>query len=582
MLILGVHSGYHDACAVLHDDYRLVAAVAQERMTRRKTDGGRLPVEAIDECLAIAGADKRDVGAIVLGRGAFPARFYDHLPLDRAVEAKLRRLLGKEKHKSMERECVRYRRTDSEAMFRVAPFLDALGLAPATALRFFNHHEAHALPCLFHTDWDEALLYTADGGGDNVQYSIRSFRNGRIETLDGGDEALGAPMRVDSVGLAYGYATQALGFRINRHEGKLTGLAAWGRPVAAEAIRARFRVDERGIIGSDFASNAAMRDWLFALFQGLKREDVAASVQLFLEETVLDAVRRLLAQTGHRKLGLSGGVFANVRLNQRLAEELPVDEIFVYPPMSDQGLAGGGVLRFLLDRDGLPTWLANRYRLDHLYFGRDFGPEIDRAMAGDAAITRVEGDPVEAAASLLAEGRIVAIYAKGMEYGPRALGARSIMASPANAGVNDSLNDRLERSEFMPFAPFVAEHDADTVFALGRASAYAARFMTVTCATRPEWKGRIPAVVHVDGTARPQTIRRSQNPLYFDILAAFKARTGLPVLVNTSFNVHEEPIINTPAECLKALRDGRIDYVVTEKGLYAGPTAGASLAAAPA
>jgi carbamoyltransferase len=573
MLILGVHSGYHDACAALYDGYRLVAAVAQERMTRRKIDGGRVPTEAIDECLAIAGADKKDVGALVLGRAAFPTRFYSHLPFDRALEAKVRRLVGKEKHKSMERECVRYRRTDSEAMFRAGDFLGALGLKPGIPVRFFNHHEAHALPTLFHTDWDNALLYTADGGGDNVQYSHRVFRDGKIEELFGGDAELARPMRVDSVGLAYGYATQALGFRINRHEGKTTGLAALGRPVFYDAIARHFRVDDAGQITSDFADNPAMRQFLFDLFKGAKREDVAASIQRVLEEFVIKAVARLLEQSGARKLGLAGGVFANVRLNQRLAEELPVEEVFVYPAMSDQGLAAGGVLKFLLERDGLETWLDNRYRLETLYLGRDFGGGIDRVLGTATGIERVPGASVDAASGLIAEGGIVAIYTKGMEYGPRALGARTILATPADATINDTLNRRLERSEFMPFAPVVAEEDADTVFKLGRAKAYAARFMTITAHVQPGWQERIPAVVHVDGTARPQVIRRAWNPLYYDILKAFERRTGLPILINTSFNVHEEPIINRPEECLRALADGRIDYVATENAVYAGPAA---------
>jgi len=574
MLILGVHSGYHDACAALYDGYRLVAAVAQERMTRRKIDGGRVPTEAIDECLAIAGAARKEVGALVLGRGAFPARFYDHLPFDRALEAKLRRLVGKEKHKSMERECVRYGRADSEAMFRAGDFLGALELPAGIPVRFFNHHEAHALPSLFHTYWDAALLYTADGGGDNVQYSHRVFRDGKIETLFGGDEELARPMRVDSVGLAYGYATQALGFRINRHEGKTTGLAALGKPVFYDAIAAHFRTDGAGTITSDFTDNPAMRNFLLDLFKGAKREDVAASIQRFLEEFVLQAVGRLLARSSVRKLGLAGGVFANVRLNQRLAEELPVDEVFVYPAMSDQGLAAGGVLKYLLERDGLETWLKNRYPLETLYYGRDFGDGIDRVLGADAAIRRLPGAPVETAAELVAKGSIVAIYTKGMEYGPRALGARTILATPSDAAINDTLNERLERSEFMPFAPVVAEEDADRVFKLGRAKAYAARFMTITAHVQPGWRERIPAVVHVDGTARPQTIRRAANPLYYDILKAFERRTGLPILINTSFNVHEEPIINRPEECLRALRDRRIDYVVTERAVYAGPAAG--------
>lgn len=578
MLILGIHPGYHDACAALHDEYRLLAAVAQERMTRRKIDGGRVPLEAIDECLAIAGRTRRDVDAVVLGRGAFPARYYTHFGPRRRIESWVRRGVGREKHKSMERECVRAGRTDSESMFDAAGFLADYGFRPDAAVRFFIHHLAHALPCLFHTDWPDALLYTADGGGDNVQYSHRVFRDGQLETLHGGDEALRRPLRIDSLGLAYGYATQALGFRINRHEGKLTGLAALGRPVLAAALARHFHVDEDGVVGTDFPSYPAMRRFIIEEWAaGAAREDVAASVQNVLEETVLTAVGRLLARSGVRHLGLAGGVFANVRLNQRLAEELPVDEVFVYPAMSDQGLAAGGVLQFLLERDGMPAWLARRRRLEQLYLGRDFGPEIDRAFAADAGFRRVSSAqeaPVAAAARLIHEaGAAVAIYTRGMEYGPRALGARSILARPTEAAINDSLNRRLERSEFMPFAPVVRDRDAEAVFALTPATRYAARFMTVTCGVRPEWATRIPAVVHVDGTARPQVVRREDNPPYYDVIGAYAARSGVPVLINTSFNVHEEPIINTPAECLRALRDGRIDYVLTDEALW-GPAAG--------
>ncbi|MBM3483765.1 MAG: hypothetical protein FJX66_10740, partial [Alphaproteobacteria bacterium] len=230
MLILGVHSGYHEASACLFDDYRLVAAVALERLTRRKIDGGRVPIEAIDECLAIGGVTRAQIDAVVLGRGPFPWRYYTHFRGGRLVEGLVRQAIGREKHKSMERELGYAGRTDSEAIFDSTLFLAEHGFRADCALRFFNHHLAHALPTLFHTDWSEALLYTADGGGDNVQYSHRVFRAGRIETLYGGDEELLRPLRIDSVGLAYGYATQALGFRINRHEGKLTGLAAYGKP----------------------------------------------------------------------------------------------------------------------------------------------------------------------------------------------------------------------------------------------------------------------------------------------------------------------------------------------------------------
>jgi carbamoyltransferase len=155
-----------------------------------------------------------------------------------------------------------------------------------------------------------------------------------------------------------------------------------------------------------------------------------------------------------------------------------------------------------------------------------------------------------------------------MEYGPRALGARSILANPSRRETHDLLNKRLSRSEFMPFAPVIAAEKAAAVFEIGAVNSYACRFMTITCNVKPQWRERIAAVVHIDGSARPQTIEREVNPLYYDILTAFERENGLPVLVNTSFNVHEEPIVNKPSECIKALVDGRIDFVVTTKGTY--------------
>ena len=568
MIILGVHPGYHEAAACLFDDYRMVSAISLERLTRRKIDGGRMPDEAIDECLAIAGLSRRDVDAVVLGRGAYAWRYFKHFRGSRLLEGKIRHALGKEKHKSMERELVRAGHADSQALFDGNKFLADFGFRESTQLSFFNHHLAHALPTLFHTDWKDALLYTSDGGGDNVQYSQRIFQDGDLRSLYGGDECFTAPARIDSLGLAYGYATQALGWRINRHEGKLTGLAALGEPSVAAAISAHFKVDTKGQIRSDFSTNPELRQFMFKTAENTSREDMAASIQEVLEQVTLESVRRLLGHHSVRHLGLSGGVFGNVRLNRLLAEETDIEEVFVYPAMSDQGLPAGGVLQFLLERDGMKTWLAARYPLETLYFGRNWGDNADKVLGGTAGLTAISDNPVDKTAELLCQGKAVAIFSHGMEFGPRALGARSILASPADAGINDALNHRLSRSEFMPFAPVIAEEDATELFDINARNRYAARFMTITCDVKQSWRPRIPAVVHVDGTARPQIIRRAHNPLYYDILAAFKQRSGLPTMINTSFNVHEEPIINRPEECAQALLDDRVDFVVTDQAVY--------------
>ena len=568
MIILGIHPGYHDAAACLFDDYQMIAAVALERLTRRKIDGGRVPFEAVEECLTIAGIPITQIDAVVLGRGAFPWSYYNHFRGGRLIEGKVRLAIGKEKHKSMERECVRSSTSDSLSIFRSEIFLSELGARSDVSVSFYNHHLAHALPTLFHTDWDEALLYTADGGGDNVQYSHRLYKHGQLKTLYGGDEGLRSPMRIDSLGLAYGFVTQALGWRINRHEGKLTGLAAFGEPLAFDVMAKHFTVNEQGQILSDFKSNVEMRQLFFNLAKQHSKQNMAASVQKLLEKFILRSVRQLLELYPVRQLGLAGGVFANVTLNRILSDEADLDEVFIYPAMGDHGLPAGGVLQYLLERDGLDVWLSNRSSLDDLYFGRDWNANGDEAFENDSRIMAVSKSPIEYSAKLIASGKVIAIYTKGMEYGPRALGARSILASPSDAKINDILNKRLGRSEFMPFAPVVAEKDANKVFDLDKTKQYAARFMTITCDVRADWRQKIPAVVHIDGTARPQILKRAVNPLYYDILEAHKKNTGLPVLINTSFNVHEEPIINSPEECIQAVLDNRIDYFVTSRAVY--------------
>lgn len=370
-----------------------------------------------------------------------------------------------------------------------------------------------------------------------------------------------------SVGLAYRLMTEALGYTPNRHEGKLTGLAAYGEPEIYDEIRAPFRVLDDGQITSELGSAKELKSLIFSAARRTTPQNAAASVQKLLEDLVLASIGAHLRRSNARQVALAGGVFANVTLNRRIAELPGVERVFIFPGMGDEGLAVGGLYQYLLERDGLQHWLAQRRPLADVYWGGAYDAELPHFFA-EPEIERLPGAVAETAARLLQEGKIVALFNGRMEFGPRALGARSILASPAQQSVNDTLNARLNRTEFMPFAPCVLEEDADEVFEVTDANRYALRFMTITCKVRQEWRARIPAVVHVDGTARPQIVREESNPLYAQILRCFKRRSGLPVLVNTSFNAHEEPIIYTPAECLRALRAGRVDYVATESGVY--------------
>jgi carbamoyltransferase len=300
----------------------------------------------------------------------------------------------------------------------------------------------------------------------------------------------------------------------------------------------------------------------------LSREDAAASVQFVLEKLVCEAVGAILRNTGLRDVAAAGGIFANVRFNRALLEAAGAERVFIFPAMGDEGLPVGACLLYLHERDGAAAWQRQRRPLTRVDLGRDHHAVFEQARAAWPTVRQETEAHVEKAVDALVAGKVVAIVTGRMEYGPRALGNRSILASPVRHEINDSINRRLNRSEFMPFAPVVLESHAAQVFDIHPGNAHAARFMTITCAVRPEWRERIAAVVHVDGSARPQTIGPAENPLYFEILSRFHARTGLPVLVNTSFNVHEEPIIDTPAQALRALVDKRVDFIVTESGLY--------------
>jgi len=554
-------------------DYDIKAAVQLERLTRYKGDGRTYPDLCIEELLDMIGATRRDVDVLALTRSDFPVQYFHHFHGYRWLREHYRTYIQGKKTRFIPRETLRAKTTRDTDIFDAASFARDSGFRDDVVVYFYNHHKAHALPTLFYSDWEDALMVTADGGGDNINHSRRRFANGQIEEIYGGDEWLTRIPPIDSLGQAYAAATRALGFRDNRHEGKLTGLSAMGEPAFAERIGQYFRVDEVGHIFSDFRRNSEMFNLLREIAKEGSREDVAASIQKVLEDKMLLSVSRLLRHYPAKHLGVAGGVFANVRLNRVLAEQLDLEEIFVFPPMGDEGLPIGGSLVYLLERDGIAHWLKQRRRLKDVYLGRDYTAAADPILSAIPGIRRLTGDPIEHSAKRLAVGEIGAIYTGRMEYGPRALGARSILANPSRRETHDLLNTRLDRTEFMPFAPVIAADRASEVFDVNKVNAYACRFMTITCNVRPNWRDRIAAVVHVDGSARPQTIVRESNPLYFDILMAFEKITGIPVLVNTSFNVHEEPIVNTPRECAQALLDRRIDFVVTSQAIYeAEPT----------
>lgn len=566
MYILGIHTG-HDAGACVFADDTLLAFCKEERLNRIKNDGGFFDLQSVDEVLRIADIGRQQVDAVAFTRMKFPVSCFRLKGLP--FRDWRRKALGQRRDRSLGSLIIRHQNLDAAAFLDFPRLRKTMGLRADVALHFSNHHRAHILSSLRYCDWpDDVLLVSCDGGGDGAHYSAYRYGDGRLEQLWGGEETLlDQPQdAAASIGLAYAFATAACGFKPNRHEGKLTGLAAFGEPKVAAQIVSLFVVDDEGRVSSPLTGGKALHEALGRLFSGLSNADIAASIQIATEEVVINWLRTLLRKHPAHFIAMSGGVFSNVRLNQLVAALPGIHEVFIFPAMGDEGLPVGACVDYWIASQGLAR--LSRDRLRHLYFGWPYRGD-DLLAAGEHLGFRVErtADVAGKTARLLADNWVGAIFHGAMEMGPRALGARSILASPSRREVNDSINKRLQRTEFMPFAPYVLDVDAERVYEINTRNRYACRFMTITTRVNPEWAERIPAVVHIDGTARPQIVERESNPLYYDILDAFKRLTGLPTLVNTSFNTHEEPIINRPEEALQALAENRIDFLVCDQGM---------------
>jgi carbamoyltransferase len=292
-----------------------------------------------------------------------------------------------------------------------------------------------------------------------------------------------------------------------------------------------------------------------------RREDVAAAYQSALESVVVERLRPYVRRHGVENVVLAGGVAANVKLNQRIHEMDGVEAIFIHPAMGDDGTGVGGALYWLSKRNGrlLPR------PLEHVYYG----PELDRretesALRASGLSYCREPDIARRIATLLAEGKVVGRVRGASEYGPRALGHRSVLCSAADASVNDWLNRRLRRSEFMPFAPITRYEDRDACYRNVAGAEHAARFMTITFDCTAEMRRDAPAAVHVDGTARPQLVEQHVAPDLYAILSEYRRLTGRTSLINTSFNLHEEPIVQTAEDAIRTFEQGGLDHLAIE------------------
>jgi len=568
-LVLGISNGGHDSSAALFRDGELIAAVSEERISRLKCQGGDIPQLAIDAVLAIAGASRRDVTDIGLMCGYFPEEYFRRLQARTEMWRKFVRFRRRIRLKPTERiwtghilEEAKRAGIDYGDQFRRDLFLRKEGFAPNVRVTHHPHHPVHALLAGYYSGFPKCLSITLDGYGDLGDVHTTSiYDNGALQQLVVTD-GVGK-----SAGLFYQCITELLGFRPVRHEGKVLGLAAFGDPAPLlEKFKKALRIAPCGTrFDSDFnhptTADGNRRAYLAETIKGHSRENIAAAAQQALEDAVVALVRRAVADTGLRLVALNGGVAANVKLNQRIAALPEVDSVFVFPGMSDTGNSVGAAL-FAIEA-AQPGFLgATQHALRDVYLGpvaTDEEIETELKRAGLVFEKLTEQALVAVAAKAMHDGYVVGWFQGRMEFGPRALGNRSMVGRATDAAINKALNDRLDRTEFMPFAPSVLAESAPDVFIGVDKAAHASEFMTVTFDVKESWKPRIPAVVHVDGTARPQLVRADRNPLYHALIKSYEALSGIPLVLNTSFNVHEEPIVCAAAEGVRALAEDRID-----------------------
>ncbi len=580
MYILGINPG-HDATAVLLKEERVIASVAEERITRVKYHFG-FPYESIKECLRIGGIGPSEVDIVVFGGNALlnGKASYSHylmvnfsglydvsneLPLSYVI----RKVIFKIKQQVI-------KPLSCGHLFAAA--LQKTGIkAP---IKSYDHHLCHAASAYFNLGYDESLIITADGAGDGLSSIVTIARNGKFETVHTVEED-------HSVGAFYSAITKYLGFKRNRHEGKVTGLAAYGNPDLLKNSFSKmiYSVEdgksyESQIIGSMPAWKRKLKKILL-FFSGKpgfvneiymaylrkecscsKKEDIAAACQSVSEEVFVNYAKYWVNKCKINKVGLAGGIFSNVRINQKIMEIDEIDEVFIHPNMGDGGIAMGAALLYYNDCLISKGSFLSPTAIDNVFYGSEYNDdEIRKAISNPEYEYYCPENFASEVARLVYEGNIVGHFNYRMEYGPRALGARTILANATNNEINNWLNKRLKRTEFMPFAPVCPEELADIVFANYSKGKYPAKFMTITFDVKEEWKDKIPAVVHVDGTARPQTITPAQHKVYYDIVKEYCRISGLPALINTSFNVHEEPIVRTPLEALNSLKKDCIDIL---------------------
>ena len=583
MNILGISAYYHDSAAALVRDGQIIAAAQEERFTRLKHDPG-FPKHSIAYCLNAGGVDRSGIDAVA---------FYEK-PITRFIRLfKTYGAVSPRGFRSFKTALPQWLKTKLWVSYEIERNLKALGYQMPSELYFTEHHESHAASAFYPSPFESAAVLTMDGVGEWATASIGRGVGNHLE--------VSREMRFPhSVGLLYSAFTYFCGFRVNSGEYKLMGLAPYGKPTYVDLITDNLvNIHDDGSIELnlkyfDFLGGLTMTNNRFAeLFGGPPRSpesaitrremDIARSIQDVTEEIVMRMAATAAAVTREKNLCLAGGVALNSVANGRLLREGPFTDIWIQPAAGDAGGSVGAALHTWYQTAGNSRSVTGD-GMQGAYLGPEFSSgEIAAFLSARDYAFETMADPDERArkiAELIAEGNVVGLFNGRMEFGPRALGNRSILGDARSPEMQSVMNLKIKyRESFRPFAPSVLEERAKDYFDLDVPSPY----MLLVSPVREEIRtvadsggsdeilsevnrirSSIPAVTHVDYSARIQTVSRGTNPFYHSILSSFEDLTGCPVIVNTSFNVRGEPIVCTPEDAYRCFMNTEMDYLILE------------------
>ncbi|MDD3875227.1 MAG: carbamoyltransferase C-terminal domain-containing protein [Bacteroidales bacterium] len=520
----GVRAGYQDISASLLYKGSVIAAVEEERLNRIKFSPGQLPELSIHQVLKMAGISIHDVSYVASHGSTWGQEYADKL----------------------------------QSYFKFT-----FGHCPPLA--FVHHHDAHAAGAFYGSGFDEAMVITIDGSGDGVSTQLAIGKGLDIKIME-------RFSRPDSLGIFYSMITQFCGFKRDSDEYKLMGLAPYGNPEAYDMTtllsygNGRYKVDDSYLRPIPHGQSQPIRQEmmfgqkLIDMFgpyrlKGAPIEqnykDIAASAQKHLEDVIVDLVTAFHKRTGLRKLCLAGGVALNCLVNQKLMNLDFIDDFYVMPASSDAGISMGAAM-YIAAQNGFKTEACQ-----HVFLGNNYTNDDILSILKATNINYKEVNPIEKASEYIENNKVIAWFQGGMEFGPRALGARSILSNPGHPGMKDILNYKIKfRESYRPFCPSVTEEDAMKYFS-GKKEV--SPYMTITYDVKEGMGVKIPAVTHVNNTARIQTVNASQNKLYYELLLNLKKITGHAVVINTSFNTNNEPIVCSPFDALATFHRSGID-----------------------